>query len=87
MSLCGTEVTSDSHGGTLDMDRIGRDAMDSNQTARPDATVDDLAEHFGVSSKTVRRWIKHTDIPYRRVGSLIRFNIGEVDEWAKARAA
>lgn len=52
----------------------------------PTATVDDIAAHFGISTKTVRRWIKHTDIPHRRVGGMIRFDVEEVDDWARARA-
>lgn len=49
------------------------------------ATVDDVALHFGVSTRTVRRWLKSTGIPHRRVGTTIRFNLAEVDEWALAR--
>lgn len=61
--------------------------MDSNGHERADATIPDVAAHFGVSEKTVRRWLKGTEIPHRRVGGVIRFNLDEVDEWAKAGAA
>lgn len=57
--------------------------MDSNGHGKADATIPDVAEHFGVSEKTVRRWIKHTDIPHRRIRGTIRFNLDEVDEWSK----
>lgn len=60
--------------------------MDNNGHGRPDATVDDVAAHFGVSTRTVRRWLSATDIPHRRVGGTLRFNIEEVDEWARSRA-
>lgn len=65
--------------------------MDSNghdTGTRPDATVKDVARHFGVSERTVRRWLKSENPPpHRRVGDLIRFVLAEVDEWAKLRGA
>jgi excisionase family DNA binding protein len=65
--------------------------MDSNGhviAPKPDATVEDVAQHFGVSERTVRRWLNLEDAPpHRRIGNIIRFDIAEVDEWAKARVA
>ena len=61
--------------------------MDSNGQDRPDATVGDVAKHFGISTRTVRRWLKSTDIPHRKVGGTLRFNLQEVDEWARVSAA
>jgi len=65
--------------------------MDSNgheTIPRTDASVEDVAVHFGVSERTVRRWLAGADAPpHRRIGSIIRFNLAEVDEWAKARVA
>lgn len=57
---------------------------DSNGQAA-DATVEDVARHFGVSERTVWRLLKSTDIPHRRVGATVRFNISEVDQWATRR--
>lgn len=45
-------------------------------------TVNDIARHFGVSPRTVFRWVEKTDIPFRRVGGTIRFRLTEVDDWA-----
>lgn len=65
--------------------------MDSNghePIPRTDASVEDVAVHFGVSERTVRRWLASDDAPpHRRVGNLIRFSLAEVDEWAKAKVA
>lgn len=61
--------------------------MDNNATTGPTSTIQDVADHFDVSTKTVRRWIKNTDIPHRRIRGTIRFDIHEVDEWAKAGEA
>lgn len=56
---------------------------DSNGHDRPDATVKDVAEHFGVSERTVWRWLKETDIPHRRIGGVVRFRLDEVDQWSE----
>lgn len=58
---------------------------DINGQVGASATVEDVAIHFGVSIRTVRRWLKSTTIPHRRLGVTIRFNLHEVDEWALAR--
>lgn len=52
--------------------------------ARPyPATVDDVAEHFGVSPRTVWRWLKR-GCPHKRPGGGgPRFNLAEVNEWAE----
>lgn len=47
-----------------------------------DDTADDVARHFGVHDRTVRRWVETTDIPHRRIGGTLRFNLAEVDSWA-----
>ena len=59
---------------------------DSNAQVGASATVEDVAVHFGVSIRTVRRWLKSTAIPHRRLGVTIRFNLDEVDAWALARS-
>ena len=56
-----------------------------SETQPVNATVDDVAKHFGVSTRTVRRWLKDAGIPHRRLGGkIIRFNIDEVNAWAKS---
>ena len=57
----------------------------NNQGGRSSATVYDVAKHFGVSHRTVRRWLKATDIPYYRIGGVLRFDLEVVDEWALTR--
>ena len=49
-------------------------------------TVEELAAVLKVSERTVRYWLTKTDIPHRRVGTVVRFVLAEVDEWMKARA-
>jgi excisionase family DNA binding protein len=57
---------------------------DNNRQDSPAATVEDIALHFGVSERTVRRWLTETDIPHFRVGGIIRFRVDEVAEWMRA---
>lgn len=44
-------------------------------------SVDEIAEHLGVSKDTIRKWIRKESIPYHKVGKLYKFKISEVDEW------
>ncbi len=60
---------------------------DSNDQRSPDAGVGQVAAHFGVTPRTVRRWIKATGMPHRRIGITLRFNIAEVDDWAAEQAS
>lgn len=58
--------------------------MSANDQIIPDYddTAEDVARHFGVSDRTVRRWVETTDMPHRRIGGTLRFNLPEVDSWA-----
>jgi excisionase family DNA binding protein len=56
-----------------------------NGTEKADATVEDVADHFGVSTRTIRRWVAEQDMPHRKGGGdngALRFNLSEVDAWA-----
>lgn len=44
--------------------------------------ADAVARHFNVKPRTVLRWTETTDIPHRRIGGTVRFNLAEVDSWA-----
>lgn len=61
--------------------------MTDSNGHKANATVSDVALQYGVSERTVRRWLKMTDIPHRRIGATVRFNLSEVDAWAVAREA
>lgn len=54
------------------------------------ATVEGVAEHLGISLRTVRVWLYTTDIPkYQPTGEggRILFDLAEVDEWVKTHRA
>ena len=46
-------------------------------------SVDEIAEHLGVSRDTVYRWIDH-GLPAHKVQRLWKFKIEEVDAWVCA---
>ncbi len=50
-------------------------------------TIRDAAAHFGVSTKTVRRWIASGDLPARRVGPrLVRIDAADVAAFGRELA-
>jgi excisionase family DNA binding protein len=48
-------------------------------------SIDELAEHLGVTVRHVRRLIAERRIPFLRVGRLIRFDPAEVTAWLDGR--
>ena len=46
--------------------------------------VADVAKYLKVSKSTIRAYILRREIPFLRVGSLIRFRRDEVDAWVDA---
>lgn len=46
-------------------------------------SVEEIAEHLGVKRDTVYKWVRTTDIPFHKVGRLVKFQIKEVDRWVK----
>ena len=53
----------------------------------PWASVEDIAEHLGVSKDTVYAWISKREMPAHRVGRLWKFQPSEVDAWVRTGAA
>ena len=45
------------------------------------SSLEEIAEHLGVSKDTIRNWIKKAVIPHRRIGKQYKFKISEVDAW------
>ena len=50
-------------------------------------SVDEIAEHLGVSKDTVYAWIAKRSMPAHKVGRLWKFQRVEVDSWVKAGGA
>ena len=44
-------------------------------------SVEEIANHIGVSKYTIRAWVKKETIPYYKVGRQYKFKLSEIDEW------
>ena len=45
--------------------------------------INEAAALLRVKIKTLYAWVSRNKIPYRKLGSLVRFHRGELIEWAK----
>lgn len=43
-----------------------------------------LSKYLSISKNTIYSWVNQRRIPYHKVGSLLRFDINQIDEWLKA---
>lgn len=57
-----------------------RSAAESRPASRY-TDVRGIAEHLAISERHVRRLVLERRIPHRKVGSLLRFEVDEVDAW------
>lgn len=53
----------------------------------PWVSVEQVAEHLGVTRDSIYRWIDRKHLPAHRVGRLWKFKLSEVDEWVRADGA
>ena len=47
------------------------------------SSLDEIAEHLGVSKDTAYRWIANKKMPAHKIGRLWKFKVSEVDYWVK----
>jgi len=47
-------------------------------------SVEEIAEHIGVTKDTIYRWIERRGLPAHKVGKLWKFMRAEVDEWVRS---
>ena len=55
--------------------------------AEPWVSVDQIADHLGVTRNSIYRWIDRKWLPAHRVGRLWKFQRSEVDDWVRTRGA
>ena len=60
----------------------------SNQAALPQVerwlSVEEIAEHLGVSRDSIYRWAEHGKMPAHKVGRKWKFWVNEVNDWVRA---
>ena len=50
-------------------------------------SVDEIAEHLGVSRDTIYNWINGKNMPATKIGKLWKFKVSQVDKWAESGKA
>jgi excisionase family DNA binding protein len=55
--------------------------------AEPWLSVEEIANHLGVSKETIYRWLDKGRIPSHRMGKLWKFKSAEVDAWVRSGGA
>ena len=53
----------------------------------PWVSVEEIAQHLGVTKDSVYRWIEHKALPAHRIGRLWKFKVSEVDKWVRKGGA
>ena len=61
---------------------LGGIVMTVNNTEKW-SSLDEVAEHLGVSKDTIYRWVAKKKMPASKIGHLWKFKISEVDQWVK----
>ncbi|MDC8760694.1 helix-turn-helix domain-containing protein [Janthinobacterium sp. hw3] len=56
-------------------------------TSEPWVSVEQIAEHLGVTRDSIYRWIDRKGLPAHRVGRLWKFQVSEVDDWVRIGGA
>ena len=47
-------------------------------------SLEEIAEHMGLSKDTIRNYIKKQQIPYYRIGKQYKVKISEIDAWIES---
>ena len=63
------------------------EVLELNNINEPWISTKEIAQHLGVTTTTIHKWIKAGNIPCSKVGKLWKFKKSEVDEWVKSGKA
>ena len=47
--------------------------------------VKELAEYLDLNVNTVRCWVRTRQIPYHKLGRLVKFDLRKIETWLKER--
>ena len=48
------------------------------------SSLEEIANHLGISKDTIRIWIKKGVVPHHRIGKQYKFRVSEVDSWVES---
>jgi excisionase family DNA binding protein len=54
-----------------------------SETAEKWLSMNEIAQHLGISRDTVLTWIKDKNMPSHKIGRIWKFQASEVDAWVK----
>lgn len=49
--------------------------------------VPEVARYLGLAESTIRNKVSRGEIPYKKVGTQVRFRRSEIDEWVEAQSS
>ncbi len=55
--------------------------MNNSKMEKQLLDINDCAAYLGISKNTLYSWVNQRKIPYLKCGSLLRFNIKDIDTW------
>jgi len=47
--------------------------------------IEEMAEYLGLKKGTLYAWIFRREIPYLKIGRLVKFDIMEIEKWLKEK--
>jgi len=50
-------------------------------------SVEEIAFHLGIKKDTAYKWVAKKHMPAHKVGTLLKFDLNEIDEWVRSGAA
>ncbi|MBL7132223.1 MAG: helix-turn-helix domain-containing protein [Candidatus Omnitrophica bacterium] len=48
--------------------------------------IKELSQYLSVPEKTIRWWVWQRQLPYRKFGRLLRFDLYEIEKWSTESA-
>lgn len=48
-------------------------------------SVKTLSAAYGIKERTIREWVARRQIPYHKLGKLVRFDLSEIKTWTETR--
>jgi len=57
----------------------------NKQIGRQYLSVKELSQYAGISTHTLYLWVQLKQIPYHKIGKLVRFKLAEIEGWLEEK--